>query len=342
MIAAVLIEDGLNININHNYYNTQFIIEEKKNKLLNNLLITSADNFVEPKRKQEESNNNTKSAFTLQKRKSLLSALRRSETSNIAKPKIEASKVKCLVQSYEQLVPCTNCSKLVHVDNVETHTDKCYFINEDIAVAEITNNPINIFNFKLQKLKENCTQAVIDSKNLIDISNIDSLQKFICKGFQLNSTENSSELSYLIEQIESALESFNGSFLNLILHERVNLIFKQKLKMLKKESLGLTKARECPLIAVDSFSQHNNLVDAQLASTYTRVNEFRNNHIDTDFNLINGNKNPGQRTEFDLAKCVTCLSHELCDNQKKHSDLVTNDICPQCKLLFIIFLKWSS
>lgn len=271
-------EEGLNININHNYFNSKFIIENRKNQLLHNLL--SSEDLMNDRSKDGNTkmtyrsgqffktiSNDSKNAYSLKKRTSYISTHSNGEESsfklqynqtlpNYRSPKDFRKSLTSSIHTYEQLVPCTNCGKLVKIEDVEVHTDLCTIVKEEIVVSEISNNQINIINFKLDKLEENCSQVITETNNQTDISNMNLLKQIISLGIRSNTSESIVELKSMISQIDTLLQGFKGSFLSLILYERVNVILREKCKLLSNDSPLKLKVRGHEPIR-DSKIRHN-------------------------------------------------------------------------------------
>lgn len=271
-------EEGLNININHNYFNSKFIIEDKKNQLLHSLL--NSEDILNERNEDgitkmtyrsgqffKTSSNNTKYSYSLKKRISYVSThskldesttklqFNRTMTNNKSLKDLRKS-VSSSIHTYEQLAPCTNCGKLVKIEDVEDHTDLCTIVKEEIVVSEISNNPTNIINFKLEKLEENCSQVILETHSQTDLSNMTLLKHYINLGKDYNNSDSVMELKNVIAQIDSVLLGFKGSFLSLILYERVNVILKEKYKLMSNESPLKFKVRGGAQIRDPKIRQH--------------------------------------------------------------------------------------
>ncbi len=51
-------------------------------------------------------------------------------------------------------LPCINCNNLVHVDEIENHSNVCVRVKEEVIVAETSNFTCHTIDFKLRKLQE--------------------------------------------------------------------------------------------------------------------------------------------------------------------------------------------
>lgn len=51
-------------------------------------------------------------------------------------------------------VPCINCSNLISVDNIESHSDNCLTIKEEVKQVEQSKFSYHLVDFKLKKLKD--------------------------------------------------------------------------------------------------------------------------------------------------------------------------------------------
>jgi hypothetical protein len=65
-------------------------------------------------------------------------------------------------------VPCVNCGNLIHMDDVEDHSNVCVRVKEEIIVAEKSQYSYHTIDYKLKKLHEHLNQLKNSEKNVND------------------------------------------------------------------------------------------------------------------------------------------------------------------------------
>ncbi len=52
-------------------------------------------------------------------------------------------------------MPCVNCHNLVHIDQIDDHSNKCQKVKDDVIAAETSKYSCHSIDFKLKKLQQN-------------------------------------------------------------------------------------------------------------------------------------------------------------------------------------------
>ena len=217
-----------NININHNYYNTNILLNNKKYKFIDDLLLIN----VEP---PVNKNKLIVSADKQIKNVTLNKSELPEKNKLVLKKRISYISATCIDNKresvFENLIPCTNCGSAIKIDDIELHSDKCLIVKEDVIVSEISENPLLTIDFKLIKLEESARLTLKIVKKEIDNDYLLQLISFLNKGKQNDIEINI--LNELYNQINKVLDTYSGSFQTMILIERAKLLIKQKNEIIK-------------------------------------------------------------------------------------------------------------
>jgi len=180
----------VNLNINNNFFNSNYnyvMNKEKLNNGVNNIVNqsnetnndggTGINNFMS----KINYNKNLEKVFTQSilntendlTNNSAISPLnsstntRSSITNNQLRPSTnfprnsvsyvatDSSQSRSLQAPYTSFfIPCINCNNLIHMDEIENHSNVCIRVKEEVIVAEGSNFTVHNIDFKLKKLQE--------------------------------------------------------------------------------------------------------------------------------------------------------------------------------------------
>jgi hypothetical protein len=121
-------------------------------------------------------------------------------------------------------VPCINCGNLVHIDDIDDHSNVCVRVKEEIIVAEKSQYSYITIDYKLKKLHEHLIQLKNSEKNLNvndDLSKemhfILLLSQYILDGIGIAKISNKSlaELKKILINID--VKIFYNDFLDIII-----------------------------------------------------------------------------------------------------------------------------
>ena len=99
-------------------------------------------------------------------------------------------------------VPCINCSNLIHIEEIENHSNYCTKVREEVFVAENSQYTYHTIDYKLKKLQEH----IIIIKNS-DKPNYDSLLSVShSSNYMISLGNNTIDLSKDMHYISSLLQ----------------------------------------------------------------------------------------------------------------------------------------
>lgn len=204
---------NVRVNINHNYHNSNINIvnPEYGKKVFTNMLTYILDN--------EDYNREIENL--LSNKKNYLTA-RNSSKSN---------PIKVLY------IPCTNCNNLINADELDSHSDICTKVKED--VIKIDSDPFSCksVDFKLNKLLENVNNMKNTKAMAKDLHTLSLLSEYMTKALEMVQINHVTiiNLKNLITNIDSLILSHKGVINTLILMERSKTLIIEKFNIVKED-----------------------------------------------------------------------------------------------------------
>jgi hypothetical protein len=185
------------------------------------------------------------------------------KTANIIQRQSNTSSNSLLRPEKNQLfyIPCTNCSSTISIDEVESHSNTCLTVKQEIISSEQSQYQFNNIDFKLKKLYEgiknivnkdkannikNSTKSnienqarssVIDPEISKDMPYIVSLLQYISDSLIIAaiSQESITSIKKIISNIDMLNQAYKGSISTLILLERARLLIMEKYSILRED-----------------------------------------------------------------------------------------------------------
>ena len=170
-------------------------------------------------------------------------------------------------------IPCTNCEKMLNIDEIDEHSNNCFKSKEEIKNDYSNHNYDSILNIKLKNIY-NYFSRIQNDKSFIVNNNIDEGEFFDLIQFLKKNIEeilkikifNSSSLN-IMEKINNSLDKLMEKYFNstniLTLISRIKIILEEKIKY---------------------FLENKNEKDEQKENS-------NNNNFRKTFNMINKKKN---------------------------------------------------
>lgn len=117
--------------------------------------------------------------------------------------------------------PCINCNQLVHINEIDSHSNVCFRFNETKNKLDLLLKYVNKikspFNKYLVLISQYLSQ--INTNEIVDDNEVDSLLK----------------IKQCFENLNNLLISYTGSFDTLILIERAKQLIKEKVKIIQEQ-----------------------------------------------------------------------------------------------------------
>jgi len=162
-------------------------------------------------------------------------------------------------------IPCINCNNLIHLDEIERHSNLCTKVKEDVIKAESSNYSFHVIDYKLKKLKENLSriQNSNDSEYEKDRHLYEIINKYIGDVLALSTIHlNTLNLiKKIVSNLNVLISTFKGCLSTLIIIERARVIILEKLNILKEDLKKLhenkkdNKERKSGLINMSKFKE---------------------------------------------------------------------------------------
>lgn len=149
-------------------------------------------------------------------------------------------------------IPCINCNNLVHIENIEVHSNTCTRVKEEVIVAESSQFTYHMIDYKLKKLQEhlneanNSVEGQYSTNNSNYLSSLDyskdmhyilSLQQYITDAISMSKIGHKTiiELKKILTNIDTLTVTYKGSMSTLILIERTRVLVNEKIVILKED-----------------------------------------------------------------------------------------------------------
>jgi hypothetical protein len=132
---------NLNVKINNNYYNSNY------NYIVN-------DNNKQNENEVSHSVTGSKTPYEIYDSSRSVTQPRTSTTSMISEPNQRRSVMNTYTTSTLVFMPCINCGKEVHVDDIESHSNFCTRVSDEVIKADLSKFSYHTVNYKLNKLQE--------------------------------------------------------------------------------------------------------------------------------------------------------------------------------------------
>jgi len=141
-------------------------------------------------------------------------------------------------------IPCINCNNLIHMNEIERHSNLCTKVKEDVIKAESSNYSFHVIDYKLKKLKENLSkiQNSLDSEYEKDRHLYEIINKYIDNALTLSTIHLNTlnMIKKIVSNLNVIISTFKGCFSTLIIIERTRVIILEKMNILKEDLKKIT------------------------------------------------------------------------------------------------------
>lgn len=134
-------------------------------------------------------------------------------------------------------IPCTNCSNLIHIEEIEKHSETCLTFKENLSqinIESMNENALIKIDDKLKKLSEHVEYLKSNSEINKDTHLLIAIHQYTLNSINLTQSNTVLALGKLITNLEILLVNFKGSSSTLVLLERTKALFIEKLNIIKE------------------------------------------------------------------------------------------------------------
>ena len=191
-------------------------------------------------------------------------------------------------------IPCLNCDKLINIDEIDEHSNKCYNMNKSNS-----DNYINIIENKLKNILEYLQKIEKNDENNINIrnsdfkGNLDLIAKLKKNIIQiLNIKEINSSSINILSQIKDTINTLMQENLNLTniftLLSRTNILLEEKIKFFSEKNNNNKGNDDNSIEEIISDSETTDIFDLKKMEKILDKKELKTDNLEK---LINETKN---------------------------------------------------